>query len=313
MISFFSSRKGQNREVPEWANFFDKKEYNSFIDSIEKYFRQNNVRFSINNGTVIVDENDFGFNNLGLVNLAQVCKQENRNIWKEIVQDHFDRMIEAHRFDVDFNKKINDFEQIKQYIGVRLYHKGYIETIGQENTIYKELTDEIIELLIFDSPYAVTNIKPIEARIWDKEIEELFELGFKNIKSNYPPEISQQGIKDFKIWLVRSDHVFASNILIDKDELKRYLGAQGALVGVPHRHAIIIYPIDNLEVVNAINSLFFIIKGMNNEGPGSISDKLYWYNNSKMVDLPYNITDNKLKFYPPDSFTDMLNKLSSQL
>jgi hypothetical protein len=309
MISLFSSCKGKNRDVPEWANFFDKKEYNCFIDIVEEYFKQKNFTISINDGVVIVENDDFGLNNLGLVNLAQICKQEKRNVWKEIITDHFNRMIEANKFETDFNKKINDFDQIKQYIGVRLYHKDYIETVGKENTIYKELADEIVELLVFDLPHTVTSIKPENISAWNKQLDDLFDLGFKNIKSNYPLEISQQDMKEYKIWFVQSDNVFASNILLDKDELIKYIGQHGALIGVPHRHAVIIYPIENLEVVKAINSLITIIKGMNNEGPGSISNKLYWYNDDKMTDLPYKIEDNKLQFFPPDNFVQTLNGL----
>lgn len=309
MISLFSSCKGQNRNVPEWANFFDKKEYNCFIDSVEEYFKQNNFKISINDGVVIVENDDFGLNNLGLVNLAQVCKQEKRNVWKDIIADHFNRMIEANKFETDFNKKIKDFNQIQQYIGVRLYHKEYIETVGKENTVYRELTDEIVELLVFDLPHTVTSIKPKNISAWNKQTNELFDIGFKNIKSNYPLEISQQDMKDYKIWFIQSDNVFASNILLDKDDLKKHIGKHGALIGVPHRHAVIIYPIENLEVARAINSLIPIIKGMNNEGPGSISDKLYWYNDNKFINLPYKIGDNKLQFYPPDDFVTMLNRL----
>ena len=309
MISLFSSCKGKNRNVPGWANFFDKKEYNYFIDIVEDYFNQKNFKFSINNGAVIVEENDFGFNNLGLVNLAQICKQEKRNDWKEIIADHFNRMIEANKFDTEFKKKINDFEQIRQYIGVRLYHKEYIETVGKENAVYKELTNEIVELLVFDLPHTVTSIKPENITNWNKQANELFDLGFKNIKANYPLEISQQDMQDYKIWFIQSDHVFASNILLDNDEIKKYTGKHGALVGVPHRHAVILYPINDLEVVKAINSLIVIISGMNNEGPGSISDKLYWYNDGNFTDLPYKIEDKKLQFFPPDNFVQTLNGL----
>ena len=312
IISLFSSCKGQNRTVPVWANFFDKKEYNFFIDIIEEYFKQKNFEISINDGVVIVENGDFGLNNLGLVNLAQICKQENSNEWKEIVSDHFNRMIEANEFETDFNKKIKDFEQIQKYIGVRLYHKEYIEAVGKENTVYKELTDEIVELLVFDLPHTVTSIKPENVTAWNKQTKELFDIGFKNIKSNYPLEISQQDMKDYKIWLIQSDNVFASNILLDKNDLKKYIGKHGALIGVPHRHAVIIYPIENLEVAKAINSLIPIIKGMNNEGPGSISDRLYWYKDNQLINLPYNFLDNKLQFYPPDNFVSMLNELKKE-
>ena len=50
----------------------------------------------------------------------------------------------------------------------------------------------------------------------------------------------------------------------------KYIGTEGALIGVPHRHTVIINPIESLEVAKAINILIPIINGMNIEGPVSI-------------------------------------------
>jgi hypothetical protein len=55
-----------------------------------------------------------------------------------------------------------------------------------------------------------------------------------------------------------------------------------------------------------------ITKGMFGEGPGSISSKLYWYDGEKLIDLPYELSEKKLKFTPPESFLNMLNTLKEK-
>jgi hypothetical protein len=309
MFSFLSFGKKDYKEVPEWANFFSQQEYTYFINLVETFFKQNGFEFTLTDGYVNVSANDFGLNTLGLTNLAQTCYQANRSRWKGIISNHFNRMIEISEFESEFYKKVDEFENVKKYIGVRIYPIGYVQNVGPENTIYRNVTDELVELLIFDLPHAVINVKQEVSKKWEINNEELFSIGEKNIKNNYNIDVTEQSMTDFDIWFIQSDHVFASNILLHNDELSKYLGKKGAIIGAPHRHAVIIYPINELEeVIKAVNTLPFVISGMYNEGPGSISEKMFWYIDQSFIDLPYKLTEDKLQFFPPEVFVNMLNE-----
>ena len=78
MFSFFKSKK-TIIPAPEWAFFFDDAEYTKFITEIETYFKSQRHQFEISDGIVHVNKNEFGFENLGLSNVAQVCKQHGVN------------------------------------------------------------------------------------------------------------------------------------------------------------------------------------------------------------------------------------------
>jgi hypothetical protein len=312
MFSFLSFGRKDYREVPEWANFFSQQEYTYFINTVETFFKQKGFEFTIEDGYVSVSDNDFGLNKLGLVNLAQTCYQENRSRWKGIISNHFNRMIEISDFETEFNSKVDEFENIKSYIGVRIYPIEYVQNVESENTIYRNITDELVELLIFDLPHAVINVKQEVSKKWKIDHEELFSIGEENIQINYSIDVTEHNMTDFNIWFIQGDHVFASNVLLHNDELTKYLGEKGALIGVPHRHAVIIYPINELEeVIKAINTLPFVISGMYNEGPGSISEKMYWYTDQNFIDLPYKLTEDKLEFFPPEAFVNMLNEFKN--
>jgi hypothetical protein len=312
MFSFLSFGRKDYREVPEWANFFSQQEYTYFINTVETFFKQKGFEFTIEDGYVSVSDNDFGLNKLGLVNLAQTCYQENRSRWKGIISNHFNRMIEISDFETEFNSKVDEFENIKSYIGVRIYPIEYVQNVEPENTIYRNITDELVELLIFDLPHAVINVKQEVSKKWKIDHEELFSIGEENIQINYSIDVTEHNMTDFNIWFIQSDHVFASNVLLHNDELIKYLGKKGALIGVPHRHAVIIYPINELEeVIKAINTLPFVISGMYNEGPDSISEKMYWYTDQNFIDLPYKLTEDKLEFFPPEAFVNMLNEFKN--
>jgi len=307
MFSLFKKKTGDTN-IPEWAAFFDDREYSLFIEEIDNYFHSLNIQYQIADGQVLVNENEFGFSNLGLVNVAQVCKQEVRKYYKKIITEHFNSLIRANQFDKEFAKIVNNFEEVKKYVGVRLYDNEYVAHVGRENTIGKDFAGDIYAMLVFDLPDSVLSIKPEQTITWNRTVDELFEIGVENIKAKYPLTITKESFGEFNIWFVQGEHFFTPNVVFDIENRKELIGSKGSLVGLPHRHSAIIYPIENLEVVKAINGIIPTIYGMNQEGPGSLSNNLFWYKNKTFTQLPYKIEDNKLQFFPPENFLELLNE-----
>lgn len=309
MFSFFN-KKNNKTEIPNWASFFENSEYSTFIYEIENYFKKLNIEFEISDGIVLVTENELGFSNLGLSNVAQNCKQDKPKNYKDIIKDHFNLLIEANKFEIEFEKIADNFEEVKKYIGLRLYNDEYIDYLGKEFAIGKEFEGDIYSLLIFDFPHSIVNIKPEQIKKWEKSIDELFEIGLQNIKDKYPLTITKENFNVFDIWFANSDHFFTPNIVYDLENRKELTGSKGLLIGIPHRHSAIIYPIENLEVVKAINGIFPAIYNMNVEGPGSLSNKVFWYNDRVFTEIPYKMEDGKLQLFPPDNFLKLLNELT---
>ncbi|HMS69025.1 MAG TPA: hypothetical protein PKD18_12845 [Saprospiraceae bacterium] len=308
MFSFFK-KKTDDTPIPEWASFFDSKEYTLFIKEIENYLKSLNIQFTVGDGQVDVNENEFGFNNLGLVNVAQVCKQEDKKHYKEIITEHFNSMIKANKFDKEFQKIADNFEEVKKYIGVRLYHNEYVAYVGKENTIGKAFAGDIYSMIVYDFPDSVLSIKPEQIIPWNKTVDELFEIGIANIKAKYPVSITNETFGEFSIWFIQGEHFFTPNIVFDIENRQELIGSKGSLIGLPHRYSAIIYPIENLEVVKAINGIIPTIYGMNQEGPGSLSNNLFWYKDKTFTQLPYKIEEGKLQFFPPETFIKLLNEL----
>lgn len=309
MLSFFKKKTG-NADVPEWAAFFDGKEYSLFCNEVDNYFKNLKIQYQISDGQVFINGNEFGSNNLGLINVAQVCKQQEPKYYKEIITEHFNSMIRATQFDKEFAKIANNFKEIKKYIGVRLYDNEYVAQVGKESTIGKDLFGDIYAMIVFDFPDSVLSIKPEQALVWNKTVDDLFEIGVENIRIKYPLTITKETFGEFNIWFVQEEHFFVPNVVFDIENRQELIGSKGSLIGLPHRHSAIIYPIENLEVVKAINGLIPTIYGMNQEGPGSLSNNLFWYKDKIFTQLPYKIEDNKLQFFPPDNFVKQLNEFA---
>jgi hypothetical protein len=306
MFSLFR-RKENLPDVPAWASFFDKSEYKSFIDTIEKYFYKKNVTYTMDTGTLTPQSNDFGFSMLGLSNLSQNCKQGSRADYYKIVSAHFDSMLRSHQYNKELDKIIEDFEQVKKYLGVRIYAEEYIAHVGKENTVSKHIAGELYATMVLDLPEAVQTVSAEKAEKWGKTRDELLEIGVQNIKSNYTFNVSKEALEDFKIWLITGEHFFTPNILFDLQNRPNLVGKSGALIGLPHRHAVIIYPIDDLDFVKTINVLIPLISSMYEEGPGSVSTNLLWYYNGEFENQPYVIEEGTIQFTPTEGFLEMIN------
>ncbi len=301
-----------NEDVPQWAGFFTREEYNAFLNELAGYFQDKGFSPVLDGSVIKIEGEEFGAQKLGLTNVAQVCKQREPAYYKEAIASHFGAMERGELFRKEFEKNAGTYEKVKSYIGVRLYPQHYIDNLPKGIFIGKPFAGDMYAMLIFDMPDTITNIKPEQAEQWSKTFDDLFEVAVRNTKANNPVEISSFDFGELQIWFAEADHFFVPNILFELDDRPDLVGEYGALVGVPHRHAALIYPINNIEIIKAVNNLIPAIHGMHREGPGSLSPSLMWYHRGKFIELPYELDEKSLKFTPPPSFVELLNDLADK-
>ena len=298
--------------VPEWAALFESHEYLAFIGAIKAYFNKKNLQYTLTDGVIEIENNPFGFGKLGLGNLTQSCKQHEPQEYERLVAQHFDGLDVAHAFNAQFQENVHDFESVKQYIGMRLYASSYVQHFDKPIHTGYMFAEGIFALLIYDLPHSVMNVQHSEMLQWGKTRDELFAIAKANSRVKYPPQFAQHEIGETEIWVTHADHFFTANTAFFLAEHPELVGSEGALVALPHRHTAIFYPIEDMKIVAALNTMLQMAYGMNAEGPGSLSPHLYWYNNGVFTDLPYSIQGQSLDFAPPAEFVAMLERLQAQ-
>ncbi len=302
-------KRNDEVEVPDWAQFFTKSEYKTFITEIDRYFKKSKIDYAINDDLIIVDENVFGSTNLGLTSLSQICKQNKQRNYKKIIRNHFDAMILSYNFEQKFDKIAHNFEKVRKFIGVRLYNIAYFPESSINLIIHKKFAGDIVAVLIFDLPYSIINVLKEHISSWNIPVDELFELGIQNIKKKYSIKVKSDKLEKFPIKFVYSDNFFTSNIVFDMENRPKLIGTYGSIVGIPNRDSVIFYPIENKQISSAVYPLIFTINGMFKDGPGSISNNLFWYYDNKFMHIPYKFENNKLGLSPPKSFIEIYDKL----
>ncbi len=308
----FLNRKSNT--IPTWASIFNHKEYRAFIEALDNFFQNSHkLHYSIQDGVLNPEENNLGLSHLGLENLTRFCKQQKVKAYPEIVQAHFNSLIETYNFQDEFENILKDYEKVKRYIAVRLFPKDYLANIGSENFLSKIFAGELLAVIVFDLPHAVVTIKPEQTSTWSKTLDELFEIGLQNVRRNYKTNVEaiKFGPKNEVVYSCESDHFFVPNILFDLKAKDGWIGSGGALVAAPTRNLVLVHPINDLSTIGVINKLFKIVPDIFKSNPGSLTMELYWYTSDQFIMLPYEIDKKEIRFSPPDEFVTLLNSLSA--
>lgn len=297
---FFGSRD----DVPDWAKFFAPEDYRAFLEALSLELDRRGVRFELGDGTVHVappggEESDYG-----LLNLAQTCHATARAEWTATIREHFDNAFRSSRDAQEIDSKAGALDNVREWLKVRLYHTDYLSQMGDSGLVHRRPADGLIETLVYDLPGSVRTVPPDHVRGWGLSEDELFRLGLANVRLERPGPLLQSFDvgKGAVIRALVGDSFFtASHILF----LEEHLGGTpefGALVAVPHRHAALFYPITDMGVMAAVNSMIPIAFGMYQEGPGSLSPGIYWWRPGRLRLLPTKVTAQSITFSPPDDF-----------
>lgn len=297
------------KKRPDWASFFRDEAYAAFVSALDGYFKQLGAEYRLGEGMLEVDESVFGHSHLGIVNLAQRCSASALESYSVIIGGYFDAVRGAMEFDREFEKTAHDFEQVKEYIGVRLYDDAYMRHLGKDKAVGRDIAPDLYAMVVFDLPQTVKNVQKEQPALWGKSEDELFNLGLENIRRKYPLRMEREDAGGFYVWHINNEHFFSPNIVFDMENHPRLVGSHGSIVGLPRRYTALVYPIEDLELVDALQFMISATAGMCAEGPGSLSSNIYWYKDGKLINLPYSFGRDKLDFTPPESFMNMVEEL----
>jgi len=304
---FFGSRD----DVPAWARFFPAEDYRSFLEAVEADLRRRGAPFEMGDGTVRAGPAGGPSADYGLLNLAQVCHATPPGEWGSTIAAHFDNAFSSDAEADALDARARSLDDVRACLKVRLYHPDYRAQVGADHLVHRVPAEGLVETLVYDLPGTVRTVPPEHVGTWGRPLDELFGIGLGNVRSEPRPDLQRLDLGHGATCsaIVGDSFFVASHALFLGD----YLEASarfGALVSIPHRHAVLFHPIADMKVILAINSLIPVTFGMYQEGPGSISDSLYWWRDGRFTRLPSKVTAQSVTFEPPDEFVDeVLNKL----
>jgi hypothetical protein len=282
--------------------------FRAFISAVEADQRRRGHTFRIEEDGLFVDQPSGEAQVFGLSNLAQLCRQLPRDAWPEAIAAHFRNLDEAAAED----ERMEDPEIARPYLKVRVYRSGDLPPESLAAMVSRPLSADLVTALVLDLPTTVRTLNDDIVTGWPEPVEQLFEVGLEHLaaeESTYERQsIDLAG--GVQVEGLVGDSFFVASQVVRLGEL---IGdaPHGALVSLPNRHSLLWHRLaDAASAVQAVQGMLRIGHQLYQEGPGSVTPELHWWNDGSLLLLPSSITDGRLDFFPPDPFVSALNTLA---
>jgi hypothetical protein len=304
--------------VPDWAQLMNAPQFARFVAILETALAAHPWSGDLRSGALEVERVDGARVQLGLTNLLQVCHAAPPDDWPAAVADHFEKLL-GPRAAADHaieTALVADFGRARGALRVRLWPADYRDQVGAGNLVWREDLPGIVTGLVLDLPWSVRALQPAEVAAWGLPVADLFALGLQQVWRNCPPQLERVGHADLPEVLFLTSPAgdfFAASHALLLDRHAGALGRHGALVGVPHRHMVVVHAFEDLRVVGAVNRLLPFVRRCWEEGPGSIDPDLFWYRGGRFLRLPCELLDDgALRFAPPAEFEELVARLREE-
>lgn len=290
-------------DVPAWANFWDVATYRTFIAGVDAELRALGFRFRLVDGIAHVSRAR-GEHSFGLQNLAQKCRLAGPEHFFEVIRGHFQSVLDGeaeHRAVAD---QAANFAAMQRLLKVRLFAEAMVPAEARAQLVTRSPAPGLLATLVLDFPSTIATVARTDREAWSANDDEVFDTALANVATQEPPHVRTMQLDDDTPALaLTGDSFFVASHVLRLGGILDPVPRLGALVAVPHRHALLVHPITTgPRVVRAMHRLLAVARGMFEEGPGSITDQLYWWRDGVMVHLPSTADGDRVELHPPARF-----------
>jgi hypothetical protein len=203
----------------------------------------------------------------------------------------------------------------RSVLKVRLYPESMLQGhVEQAPVVARHLAPGLLAVVARDLPETVEAVQREQAAAWGIHDDELFRLGYANVADQDQPRVQTRRLDPgFELTTLSSESFFTTTNALWPDRYVHVFPATGALVGVPHRHTVLVHPIRDFSALYAINLMIASLDRMFRQGPGSLSPMLYWWRPGSFTLLPGDVVDQQVRFSPPSEFVQVLNQLAHRV
>lgn len=295
--------------VPEWAKFMTAREYESFTREVLFTLRRTNPALDAAAGVVALDVPGEGRIRAGLLNIAQLYHSAEAEERRGMVASHFRTLLDGKRSE-QLEQLEDNFEIARTFLKVRIQPDDYLPPELADKLVWWPYSDGLCKVLVFDFPDSTATVKLEVTRKWNVSPQDLLETAIANVKRESVLKGESVEVRNgaFVEAFLGDSFFTTSHVLF----LEHYLppgNRAGAIVGLPHRHAMLLHPICDANAVHALLGMIPMTRGMFEEGPGSISPSVYWWRDGNLRVIPSRIEKKSVTVEPPEEFIDLLDSL----
>jgi hypothetical protein len=224
-----------------------------------------------------------------------------------VVQNHLNTLLSGTPVTAaTVDELAEDFERAKPFLKTRIQPEDYAQGLGA--IVSEPIAEGLIQILTYDFPDSVATVHPNHVAKWGVPLHDLFQLGIRNVRAEglleSEPMTAEGGIH-LEVFEDPANFFGATHALM----LHEYFDPVpdlGVIVSVPTRHGFVAHPIRDGSVLTSLRGMLFVTPRMYEQGPGSITHRVYWWRYGVFTELPYDEVDNEATLRLPTSFTEQV-------
>ncbi|MDW8803683.1 immunity 49 family protein [Streptomyces scabiei] len=244
-----------------------------------------------------------------LTTLAQKLRPVPEEQWPQLIGEHFARL------EVTSQGGHETAQEMLAQTYLRLLPADALPPEGQWRYV-RPVAGELVEALSLDAPTWVRLLDDTD--VARAGLEELRAAGRANLLS---VPVEHEEVRGPRSALLHSvfgaSHFVSSKALVLPDLVRALTGLElpeaGALVAVPTRHLLAFHLVVDHTVVEAVNDLAAYSLGAYEDGPGSLTPRLFWWHQGRLVEITeFDHDSRSLTIVPPPELLEVMQNLVAQ-
>lgn len=299
-----------HEDFPDWALVMKTHErFATFMDAVERYFVRRKIPVQIHpEGTVSLPEGAPLMGTLGLGNIMQSCARHEDDEWNGLIAAHFDTLARSHAQRDKFEAQIKDWAFVGPRLRIRLWDQD--ESRHLAKSVTTEHIPGLLSALVVDLPEAIRSVHVEEKDAWARPERELFRIARDNVLREVQPEARPfDPERPDGLLIVEADSFYTASAALDVERVPGLLGQHGVFVSLPVRHGMLAWRFNELDDVQGVGPLVRATKVLFEEGPGSISSRVWWFRAGTWHEIGYESSDEHVAVIPPAELAAYLNRL----
>lgn len=303
-----------NTENESWPPDFDEAKRERVLKHVMWYYADREVATALQDDLVTFPgAPERG--SVALGNVAAKCAGAPVTLWTTVIDLHLDEIERLRLNKVQPSENLADYDDIVEALTVQIWPEhtasGIPNPIGRVDLVGTRT------LLTLDLSTVSRTVSREEASQWGRSDEELIETGLANLERRLTPVEREM---DFglsaTVRILMADppmDCYLAGCALWLERVTDTVGTHGALVSVTNRDMLIAYPIDGVDVTQAITGMVPLVKKAVAERPYPISDNVYWRRpDGSFVLIQTTVVDNQVQVQLPDDFARLLNYLDGE-
>ena len=140
--------------------------------------------------------------------------------------------------------------------------------------------------------------------------QELLALALRHAREEEGLALERYELQGAPLYVLTGESFFTATHALWADRFPEQPAALGTLVGVPTRHIVVAHPIRDRSALTVIAQMLQLVARYFNDGPGSLSESLYWLVDGRMERLQTWIDEQGPHLSPSPQFARVLEALS---